>query len=155
LVIDVEFKIVEGRIPSLLSLKDMKGNMLDKRILSNEIWYEGRCQKLLMINGLLVHHWKPEELPFALLTLQKARKLHRSFGHPSAQKLTNLLRRARPAEGSDVWKTILQITRDCEVCALTAKRPKRFKITIGCEDIMFNHTVAVDVMCEGSSLRGG
>jgi predicted nucleic acid-binding Zn-ribbon protein len=38
LVIDVDLKIVEGRIPSLLSLKDMKGNMLDIQILSNEIW---------------------------------------------------------------------------------------------------------------------
>jgi hypothetical protein len=36
--------------------------------------------------------------------------------------------------------------RSLAIATLTAKCPKRFKIKIGCEDIRFNHTVAVDVM---------
>jgi hypothetical protein len=73
--------------------------------------------------------------------------LHRSFGNPSVNELTNVLNRARPEEdGSQFRKLISKITQNCHVCSMTASKPRRFKLTIGSEDIRFNHCVALDVM---------
>jgi hypothetical protein len=75
------------------------------------------------------------------------RKLHLAFGHPSVEKLTNLLKMARPDEmNTDVRQSIEALSKECQVCLRTRMAPRRFKLTMGMDDVQFNHIVAVDVM---------
>ncbi len=69
------------------------------------------------------------------------------FRHPSVDKLSNLLRKARPDEFSaTVHHNLNDIAKRCNTCQLHSSRPRRFKVTMGLQDIQFNHCVAVDVM---------
>jgi hypothetical protein len=94
----VDFQIMDGSVPSLLSLADVKGNMLDVKMLENRIEVGGKSQPLTFENRFLVHKWQKSDVRSALYTESEVRRLHRSFGHPSAQALHNLLKRARPNE---------------------------------------------------------
>lgn len=147
LVIDVKFQILKDNVPSLLSMKDMKENGLDFSIQDEVVRFKNAEQDLSMENYFLVHRWKSDDLNFALYTESELRKLHRVFGHTSVQALYNLLKRANPDEmESNVRKTLDKIRRECEVCIQNGSKPRRFKVTIGTDDLRFNHIVAVDVM---------
>jgi hypothetical protein len=82
ITITVDFQIIEGNVPSLLSLADVKRNMLDVKMLENRIEVGGKSQPLTFENGFLVHKWKNSDVFRALYTEAEVRKLHRSFGHP-------------------------------------------------------------------------
>lgn len=147
IVIDVKFQIVSDKVPSLLSMKDMKDNGLDISIQNEEISFKHHYQKLTMENYFLIHRWQPSDMDYCLYTEAELRTLHRSFGHPSASALYNLLKRARSEEmNSKVRKSIEEISDSCDICSKNSKRPRRFKLTVGTDDLRFNHTVAMDVM---------
>lgn len=147
ITVEVEFFITESDTPTLLSLRDMKENALDLRVLYDRIDHGGRSQKLHFIGGFLIHKWQPNETDYGLFTEADLRKLHRSFGHPSASSLTSLLKRARPDEfDASVREAIEEITSSCVPCQFHSRKPRRFKLAVGTEDLRFNHTVAVDVM---------
>jgi hypothetical protein len=77
------------------------------------------------------------------LTDNQLRQLHRRFGHPSAPKLSNLLRRA----GHDInSKTAQHLTKYCQYCQKYGKSPGRFKFSLQDDDGLFNHCIVVDIL---------
>ncbi len=99
----------------------------------------GREHKLALENDLLWHKWNPDD--YILYTADDLRKLHRSFGHPFARALAELLRRANPNEPS-VRAVLEEIVNKCLVFAKHPRKPHRFKLTIGTEQHRFSHIVA-------------
>lgn len=125
----------------------MKKNKLDLRVLHNRIDYGENSQGLYFIRGLLIHKWEPNDFNISLYTEGELRKLHRSFGHPSSSSLAKLLQRARPEQfNADVQKYLEDITKSCVPCQFHSRKPRRFKLAVGTDELRFNHIVAVDVM---------
>ena len=147
IVIDVRFRIMRDRCPSLLSLKDMISNGLDLSIQEKTISIGDEKQSLLFENDFLKHKWSPKDMDTALYTEDELRKLHKHFGHPSVHALHKLLRTANPDEcGEDVRKALESISQGCKSCQRNAPATRRFKISIGTGALRFNNIVAVDVM---------
>jgi hypothetical protein len=73
------------------------------------------------------------------------KKLHRQCFHPSADKLYNLIRRARPEmAGDETRKSLHEITATCHSCQTIARKLLAF--TVGSEndsDITFNRELAI------------
>ena len=76
------------------------------------------------------------------LTNTEIHRLHRRFGHPSAEKLYRVLERS----GHDVDRQAIDhLTKYCSFCQKYGRSPGRFKFTLR-EDLDFNHSVYVDIM---------
>ena len=86
-------------------------------------------------------------MPYVLYTEDELRKIHRGFGHPSVRSTYHLLRRA---SGEDLDKKVKQqldkISDDCKICLRNAATPRRFRLTVGTDELRFNHRVVVDTM---------
>jgi hypothetical protein len=65
-------------------------------VLDDMVWNNGRGQRLHLVKNILVHNWKPRTPVEALYTNAEVRQLHRAFGRPSVEKLSNLLSVASP-----------------------------------------------------------
>ena len=147
LVADVKFQIVTDKVPSLLCMKDMLQNGLDISIQNSVMTYKSFSHPLQMRNYFLIHKWEPCDVSHSLYSEQELRKLHRTFGHPSASALIKVLKAARPEQMTpEVRNNVMNIVKSCVTCSTYASKPKRFKITVGTEDLCFNHIVAVDIM---------
>lgn len=146
-VLHVKFQIFSHNSPSLLCLRDMREGGLDISVQKLSISYKHRSQSVSLENDFMVHNWKSEDVVNSLYSEKELRKLHRNFGHPSVSALTNLLKRANPDHmDREVQDAIMRLTKACTTCATHASRPRRFKLTVGTNDLKFNHTLAVDIM---------
>ena len=82
-----------------------------------------------------------------LFTKSELARLHLHFYHPTAQKLYNLLRRARPSDTPPETRRILeQISLDCKHCREHFPGPYRFRVALPLDEVTFNEEVALDVM---------
>ena len=82
-----------------------------------------------------------------LFTKPQLQKLHRQFFHPSAMKLFNLLRKARPEEATTETLQILEdICKSCDPCQRIKNAPSRFKVSFGAEHVSFNERIILDIM---------
>jgi hypothetical protein len=143
---DVLFSIMKESVPTLLSLKDLRRTGVDLSIQRNVLTLMGQEQPLSTKDDFLWHRWHQSDAG-ALFTESELKSLHRSFGHPSAGALYRLLKRARPEQTSaTVQEAIEELTKQCGPCEERKRRPRRFKLTLGSEDLSFNSVVAVDVM---------
>jgi hypothetical protein len=144
--VEVEFHVVRGgNIPVLLSLTDIDRMKIYLRTLTRELVRKDQRIPLHFDSqyGLLFLRWEPQ----CLYTQQKLYKLHRQFGYRSADQLRKVLERARPNEWSaETRKALEEIVDGCRECAKWASRPRRFKLSLGAEDLRFNAVVMVDIM---------
>ena len=95
------------------------------------------------------HVYAPLFLPSVPIhyTRQQLSKLHQSFFHPSVDKLFNLIRRSKPDEADAETRRILEdITSRCDPCQRIQTGPKRFRVSFGSEDTVFNERVLIDIM---------
>ena len=138
----VTFNIVDTNSPSILCLRDMEDMGLEISIQENCLLLGDRRHELEVENDLLWLRWTPE---YSFYTEQELRKLHRAFGHPSAKRLAELLKRARPDENY-VRKELEGIVKECGVCARHSQKPRRFKLTVGTDEYQYNHIVSIDVV---------
>lgn len=146
-IIDVQFLLLTGQVPTLLCLKDLYTNGLDISILRCKILCAGREQSLEMKNYFLVHNWEPSDMPFVYYTEGELRTIHRTFGHPAVKATEDLLRRARGEElDKETREMIRKISIACDICKKHSATPRRFKLTIGANDLRFNHEVQIDTM---------
>ena len=140
----ITFHVVPTNTPFLLCLQDMDALGVQFDNLKNVLIQGNRTIPIVRKWG---HPWmllnKPEEtLAWSHLTESELRQLHRRFGHPSVQRLVNVLQRA----GHDVDTALLKaITKYCEQCQMHEKAPGRFKFTLK-DDHEFNYSVYVDIM---------
>ena len=83
------------------------------------------------------------------LTNTEIHRLHRRFGHPSAEKLYKVLKRSRH---DDVDKRAIDhLTKYYSFCQKYGRSLGRFKFTLR-EDLDFNHSVYVDIIYINGSL---
>ena len=147
-IIDIKFHIImQSTVPSLLSNRDMIVNGLDLDIQEPCLIFEGKKEPLELKDFFLIYNWSPEEVSYSLYTEIELRKLHRSFGYPSVNSLLKVLKIAGAHEvTSNVKKVLKEITQECKACAEYASKPKRFQLTVGRDELRFNHGVVVDLM---------
>lgn len=108
-------------------------------------FFKHKSQGLKFENYFLIHRCSPQDMSF--YTEPELKRLHRVFGHPSVTALGHLLRRADPENYSyNVKHARYDIMRECMTCVKHAAKPRRFKVTIGTDDLRFNHIIAVDIM---------
>jgi len=144
ITIDFEFQVTTAPSPTVLCLKDLKKTEFGLYIQNDLLFILGKSEKLELRNGLLYYTWNRN---FVLFSEAELFKLHRSFGHPSASALYNVLKRARPGDvSSETRLAIEEMQKRCLTCARHSQKPRKSKLTIGTEDLNFNHTVAVDIM---------
>lgn len=104
-------------------------------------------QDLAFENFFLIHRWKSADLPCALYTEADLRRIHSGFGHPSVKSTENILRRAATGHlYKNVMSMMNKIHDSCTTCKKHSPKPRRFKLTLGTEEIRFNHRVFVDTM---------
>jgi hypothetical protein len=140
----ITFHVVPTNTPFLLCLQDMDAMGVRFDNLKN-ILIQGN--KIVPVVRKWGHPWMllnqlEETLAWSHLTETELRQLHRRFGHPSVQRLTNVLQRA----GHDVDTAVLKkLTKFCHQCQMHEKSPGRFKFTLK-DDHEFNYSVIIDVM---------
>jgi hypothetical protein len=140
----ITFHVIPTNTPFLLCLQDMDAMGVRFDNLKN-ILIQGN--KIVPVVRKWGHPWMlldqlEETLAWNHLTETELRQLHRRFGHPSVQRLTNVLQRA----GHDVDIAVLKkLTKFCHQCQMHEKSPGRFKFTLK-DDHEFNHSVIIDVM---------
>lgn len=82
-----------------------------------------------------------------LLTEAELRNIHRSFGHPSIRATEGLLKRESGRSlSTHVRRSIERIAAECKPYSTYATAYRRFKLTVGSDDLRFNHSVKVDAM---------
>ena len=145
----ITFHVVPAFTPFLLSLRDMDrlGVKLDN--LTNELIQGNKRIPIIRKWGhpwLLLH--THEETAACHLTEVELRRLHRRFGHPSVQKLTNLLKCANPQDqlGTQEAQAIQQITQRCHACQMKAPAPGRFRFRLkNSDEQIFNFEIIIDI----------
>ena len=148
---NVDFHVVQADTPFLLCLTDMDNlrtyynNVTDMLITPSAklpITRRFGHPFLLWEDALQTYIQQSFDQNPCFLTDTEIRRLHRRFGHPSAEKLYKVLERS----GHEVNKSAIdQLTKFCSFCQKYGRSPGRFKFTLR-EDLDFNHSIFVDVM---------
>lgn len=147
LVLHIAFVVLERDCPTLLSNKDMLDNGLDISIQDRYISMGERRQPLILENYFLKYKWDPYCMIYAAYSEKELVKIHRSFGHPSVRATYNLLRRAGRAEPKgETLRQLEKIAAACRECQKNEAKPRRFKLTVGTDELTFNHIVVIDTM---------
>ena len=82
-----------------------------------------------------------------MFTRSQLAKLHKQFFHPSAHKLFNLLRRARPEEATpETLATLQELSKRCDPCQRIQNAATRFRVSFGAEHVKFNERILLDIM---------
>ena len=80
-------------------------------------------------------------------TKAQLNKLHSQFFHPSANKLFNVLRKARPEDATPETLHILRdISKRCDPCQRIKPGPTGFRVSFGTENARFNERIMADIM---------
>ena len=80
-------------------------------------------------------------------TSAQLNKMHRHFGHPSADKLFNLLKIAgTEAVDSSTREELEKIVATCEPCQRIKNAPLRFRTSMGHANIRFNARAYIEIM---------
>lgn len=142
----IKVYIVDADVPLLLSLADMdRLGLAYDNVVDVLIHKESGAQAPMQRNfGHPILIWSRNLVCF--FNISELNRLHRRFGHPAAEKLHNLLRRARPTDVTrNTLRHLKQIARECNLCQFQTARPHRFKFTIR-DDKQFNQSIYVDIM---------
>ena len=149
---DIEFHIVETNTPFLLSLHNMDRLKVYLNNVSNLLITPSTTIPVVRRFGHPFLLWKDCLNSFitvlfnsnpCFLTDTELRQLHRRFGHPSSERLYQLLHRAGH---EDVQRTALKkLTKFCTFCQKYGKSPGRFKFNLR-DNVEFNYSIIVNIM---------
>lgn len=158
----VELDVVSADIPALMGMDVLDresltpctiSNQLMKRILVGTDSKTGTPQFCDIWNVPLQRsksqhlYAKMDLMASTYFTRTQLLKLHKQFYHPSAQKLFNLLKKARPQEASpETLRILKEISKNCDPCQRISTAPKRFRVTLGSEHVQFNERILIDLM---------
>ena len=152
LVMDVKFCIINNHIYTLLSMKDMLDNGIDLSIKRRTMFHKHKEHQLALENYFPLHRWDRGDMTYSHHTESQLHPLHRVFGHPFVSALLNLLSRCHPDKlPKEAKDQLRKLTETCVTFSVNASRPRRFRLTVGTNDIRFKHTVAADIMYIQSS----
>lgn len=85
ILIDVNFLLIDAKLPTLLSLYYVWKNGLDISLQKCVITLGEREKELKMENFFLIYECLPSQLPYVLYTEGELRNIYGTFGHPSIQ----------------------------------------------------------------------
>ncbi|KHJ30393.1 hypothetical protein EV44_g3899 [Erysiphe necator] len=149
----IEFQIVNADTPFLLSLSDMdklrvyydnlRNILITPTKTVNEVRRFGHA---FLLWGIFLESFISFSFYMnpCFLTETELRRLHRRFGHPSAQRLYTIL---KPSGHNEVdKKNIDYLNKFCNYCQKNKGPPQRFRFKIQEKDIQFNHSINVDIM---------
>lgn len=109
--------------------------------------FKDKIQALKMMNFFLMHTGKPPDMTYALYTEAQVRAIHRNFRNPSIRGTEGLLRRAQEGRlDTSTRDSTAQIAANCKMCMIHATAPRRVKLTVGADELRFNHSVQCDAM---------
>ena len=156
----IELDIVDADIPALVGMNVLDKKSLTPCTITNRLIHKvkgtTRDGKDIMIDSWSVplirspsnHLYAEMESTTPLFfTRSQLVKLHRQFFHPSAQKLFNVMKRARPEEATpQTLKTLKDISARCDPCQRIQHAPTRFRVTLGADELRFNERIMMDIM---------
>lgn len=74
-------------------------------------------------------------------------KMHKQFFHLSAEKLFNLLKKARPEEtAAETLQILKDLSKCCDPCQRIHTAPMRFRISFGAENARFNEHILLEIV---------
>lgn len=138
--------VVRADIPMLVGLDLLRKHELTLDFSSCTITQQRHNWSLPMTfkAGHVFLEWTKKEICFTAGELQR---LHLHFFHPAVDKLFQLIKRAQPEKATgELYATIRRISRSCAACRSYAKKPFRFRASLGPDRIVFNHELAMDLM---------
>lgn len=153
--IPIDIDVVSVNVPDLLGLDGMDyhsltlctvTNTLIKRIIKNDKSIDLWRIKLVRADSkhLFAQLQMPQITRFSRVQLQK---LHRQFFHPSTEKLSNLIKKARPEHATpETRQELEEITARCDYCQRIQNAPLRFPVSFGADNIRFNERILLDIM---------
>ena len=143
-VLKATFHVVDADIPFLLCLADMDRLGISYDNTKDRLIYHssGCWAPVTRIYNHPFIAWNPAME--CLFSATELRRLHRRFGHPSAEKLNALLRRTDYDVDNETRETLEAISRECEPCQRHAQAPRRFKFALH-DEKQFNSIIFVDV----------
>ncbi|KAL3420591.1 hypothetical protein PVAG01_07036 [Phlyctema vagabunda] len=163
----VKFHVVEADTPFILSLEDIDRTKYYFNNLTNEMVGEKKFPVIRQFGHAFLLWGLPLSTYCASvfvnieattninegnpslsgqLTETELRQIHRRFGHPSVQRLADILNRS---EHEFDRQTIEDINRYCTHCQKHGRSPGRFRFNIK-DDIYFNYSIVVDITYLGS-----
>ena len=157
--IPVELDVVQADIPALLEMDIFDKESITPCTASNrlikKIPFEKDGKKIYieewsapLRRSSSGHMYAEMHFPTSMFFTQtQLHKIHRHFLHPSAQKLFNLLKRARPEDPThETLKVLEDLTKRCDPCQRIQNAPLRFRVSFGAENVRFNERVFIDIM---------
>jgi transposase InsO family protein len=144
----IDVDVVDVSNPFLLGLNDL--HAIQARIdLSDFSWtIAGERSKLVHKNQ---HLWLPLSFDDSCcFTQAELTLLHRRLGHPQADRMLALLRRAKPLDiDKDTKKQLDEIWASCGSCQRTRPKPFVFRAAIP-DEVVFGHELIIDLAkCDG------
>lgn len=148
------FQILSTNTPFLLCIKDMDNlNVKLDNIMNVLVKGNGETVPIVRKWGhpwMLLHHPPGKTLAWCHLTEPQLRRLHRRFGHLSARRLIDILRKA--GHGDFQPQLVKHLTQICHHFQMNAKAPGRFKFTIK-DEIEFNHEIVMVKLQSSAKLQ--
>ena len=156
----VQMDVVSADVPALVGLDfldnhslmvDTVTNRLTKRVIlkgndgTHYMMYEWHMPLTRMHHH--VYAQMSELVPRIIYSSLELRKMHRQFGHASAESLVKLLRTAsREKLTPETYQNLQEIIRRCDPCQRIANAPLRFRVSMGSENLRFNETLFIESM---------
>jgi hypothetical protein len=139
--------VVDAGIPLILGLYFMYNIKVTTITLTNRLKSKDGWSLQLIRHGRHVYLGR-EQLHATMFSSAQLRKLHRQVFHPSAEKLYNRLKRARPQDASEETRALLkEITESCHLCQMMARKPITFSVGSAIDpDIILNREVALYII---------
>ena len=139
----IKFEVLDAPTPFLLCLRDMDRLQVYFNNTTDQLVQGKATFPVVRKWGHPWFHLSKTEHARVFLTETELRRLHRRFGHPATERLTQLLKHAGH---DDVDEEILrQIQKFCHHCQAHDPMPRRFKFRLK-DDREFNFEILVDVV---------
>lgn len=143
--------------PCLLSMQVFGGLGYKLRTGSNTLWSQSRDSPREGEYPIGPHKLSKDGRGHAILDWQlgttalfitaELKKLHRAYGHESAQHIVDALREAGYYDlPADTKRKLEEIFRTCGPCQTNPTKPKQFSISLKWRNCRLNHRILVGVM---------
>lgn len=143
-IVTIDSHVVEADIPFILSLNDMDRLQVQLDNLNNVLIQKFKEFPVIRRFG---HVFLLDEIVFksldCFLSEQELRQLHRRFGHPSADRLYNILHESNHKVQREA---INRLNKFCLTCQKNGQSPRHFKFTLYDVLIDFNHSIYIEIM---------
>ena len=75
------------------------------------------------------------------------KRINRHLYQPQPERVLNLMKKAgNPEATPENLKQLQDIAENCDVCQRLANQPRRFRVSLPSDDIVFNRTLLMDLM---------